>query len=184
MKARLLGAVWLALFSAGVNAQVFDLGTSTLHLPQVTVGDTVYDVLLHYDSDGRLSLSRITPSLPSIVGSWYFERAGAPGAPKLRMTFTLLADGTYMMADDGNTSADDPTGQPGIEVGTYTYDAATGAFSSACPYVNTDGEWGMSHGKQFGNTGCTGTAAKITVQGDVMSFAAGGNQVAFTRVAP
>jgi hypothetical protein len=187
--ARWLGIVWLALCGLTASAQVFDLSTATLHLPQVTVGNNVYDVVLHYDADGRLSLQQITPSLPSIVGSWYFEQAGAPGAPKLRVTFTFLADGTYMMADDGNTSAADPSGQPGIEVGTYTYNAATGAFSSACPYINTDSQWGLSHGNQFGLTGCVGSAATVAIQGNVMTMsfqdpADGNPQATLTRVTP
>jgi hypothetical protein len=189
VKARFVAAAWLALVGANAGAQVFDLSTSTLHLPQVTVGSTVYDVVLRYDADGRLSLTQVTPSLPSIVGSWYFEQAGAPGAPKLRVTFTFLADGTYMMADDGNTTAADPSGQPGIEVGTYTYNAATGAFSSTCPYINTDGQWGLSHGNQFGLSGCVGSAATATIQGNVMvmSFqnAPDGNpQATLTRLTP
>jgi hypothetical protein len=189
IKPRLLALVWLALCGASANAQVFDLGTATLHLPQVTVGSTVYDVVLHYDADGRLSLQQITPSLPSIVGSWYGEQPGAPGTPALRMTFTFLADGTYMLADDGNTSAVDPSGQPGIEVGTYTYNAATGAFSSACPSINTDGQWGLSHGNQLGLTGCVGSGATVSIQGNVMTMSFqdvpdGNPQVTLTRVTP
>lgn len=120
----------------------------------------------------------------SIVGAWYLDGSKVAGQ-KLPIALTFLSDGAYLMADNGNTSAADPTGQPGIEVGTYTYNATTGAFSSACPTINTDGQWGLSHGKQGGATGCTGTGGTMTLQGSTLTLVAGnGDTTSFTRVGP
>ncbi|MEK7328220.1 MAG: hypothetical protein AAB217_23495 [Chloroflexota bacterium] len=79
----------------------------------------------------------------SIVGTWNF---GSPtNDPNDLLVATFFTDGTYIMADDGDPVVD-PTGQDGMERGTYTWDAATGAFSVTLPLaVDTDGQWGLSH---------------------------------------
>jgi len=91
----------------------------------------------------------------SIVGSWY--GGDTDGS---QMVFTFLADGTFLLTDNGNP-ASDPNGTPGLEWGTYTWDAATGAFS-ADVLINTDGEWGMSHS----------TITSVTVIDDVFTLTA------------
>ena len=117
-----------------------------------------------------------------IVGTWY---GSVPGNPSLQMALTFLANGTYLLADNGNTTAADPTGQPGIEVGTYTFNPTTGAFSSQCPAIDTNGQWGLSHNKQGGVSGCSGTGGTVTIQGTTATFATtNGNTWPFTRVAP
>jgi hypothetical protein len=179
---KLISGMALSLCVASAGAQVFDFGTYTLHLPQVTVGTAVYDVVLHYDADGRMSITRLAPTYPSIVGTWYTERSGASGEPKFRVAFTFLADGTYMMANDGNSTASDPTGQPGIEVGTYTFNPVNGAFASACPYINTDGRWGLSNSDT--GSACPGAHGTASIQGDTMTLTTSGGSTPLTRVTP
>jgi hypothetical protein len=76
----------------------------------------------------------------SIVGTWY---AGNPGGGTDQIAFTFLADGTFLVADKG-THERDPSGQSGLEWGTYSWDADSGAFAFNVA-INTDGEWGLSH---------------------------------------
>ena len=116
-------------------------------------------------ADGSTSnLSRVVDAGNAFVGTWYDPRLAA-GPSGLSTALTFLADGTYLMADNGNTTANDPSGQPGLEVGTYAYNPATGAFSTTCPAINSDGQWGLSHGKRNGLAGCVGTAANIVMNG-------------------
>lgn len=101
----------------------------------------------------------------SIVGSWYI---GAPGGGTDQIVFTFLADGTYLVADKG-TVANDPTGTSGLEWGSYTWDASTGALSLTAA-INTDGEWGLS--PHLGTSNVTATVADnvVTFTGFEESF--------------
>jgi len=76
----------------------------------------------------------------AIVGSWY---ASAPGGGTDQIVFTFFSNGHFMVSDKG-TTANDPSGSSGIEWGNYTWNPATGAFTTTF-LSNTDGEWGMSH---------------------------------------
>ena len=183
MRKFLVSLILSAGLNGNVQAQIFDLNTYTVTLPQLTVGSSTYRVVLHYDPDGRLSITQLAQTTPSIVGTWYAaEGSSTPGVARLAVAFTFLADGTYLLADNGNTTSSDPSGQPGIEVGTYTYNGATGAFVSPCPPINTDGQWGLSHA---GQGGCTGAALTITIQGNTMKLGAGTpDELILTRVTP
>lgn len=148
-------------------SQVFDLNTNTLSVPELWVGSRLYSVMLQYNPDNRLSITELNQSFPSIVGSWSSEKNLT--SSKL-VVITFLANGTYVFADNGNTTSNDPSGQPGIEVGTYTYNPKTGIFSSTCPTINTDLEWGLSHNRQDGIVGCSGTGATVTISANVLSM--------------
>lgn len=60
----------------------------------------------------------------AILGSWFAQNQQGPGTNFV--VFTAMADGTYVISEDGSS---DPTGIDGMERGTYTYDQATGAFT-------------------------------------------------------
>jgi hypothetical protein len=82
----------------------------------------------------------LAQATPSIVGTCYgAEGISTPAVARLAIACTFLADGTYLLADNGNTTSGDPSGQRGVEVGTCTYDGATGASVSTCPPISTDG---------------------------------------------
>ena len=89
-----------------------------------------------------------------IVGSWYATHLGDADST---VVLTFLPNGEYFLADDGSI-ASDPSGQPGMERGHYSWNELTGAFSSTTE-VNTDGEWGLSHGQP----------ASILIGGDSLS---------------
>ena len=109
-------------------------------------------------------------NMNSIVGSWYFSDPSDPSA------ITFLADGTYLMAETGTPDA---TGHPGMELGTYTYNAGTGAFSNTCPTVDTSGEWGLSHGTPGV---CSGSQFTVTISGNTATFTDAGDTFTLTRV--
>lgn len=87
-----------------------------------------------------------TPSFclsPSrLIGSWYVPYPNG-GQAKGPIVITFIDDSTFMMAHDGDTTAD-PSGQPGIERGTYTWNATSGSIT-ANVIVDTNGQWGFSH---------------------------------------
>jgi hypothetical protein len=103
----------------------------------------------------------------ALLGSWY---APSPGGGTDQIVFTFLADGTFLVVDKGDHAAD-PSGQSGLEWGTYTWNAATGAFTFAVN-VNTDGEWGMSH---------SGLNSMV-VQGDTLVLSGTDGSMSVTRV--
>ncbi len=89
-----------------------------------------------------------------IVGNWYLIDPESGGTAVV----SFRADGTYMHAEDGEDT--DPDGQDGMESGTYTWNAATGAFD-VITLVDNNGEWGLSH-----------PAGNVTVQikGNTLSY--------------
>ncbi len=105
--------------------------------------------------------------LCSLVGTWDFETVSGTAY------ITFLANGTYVHAEHSNS---DTNGQNGIEVGTYTWTRATGAFATTCPTVDTNREWGMSHGG--GGLTCanggSGTRATVVLTGDTLTFTIAG----------
>ena len=79
-------------------------------------------------------------SSSDILGGWYSTNTG--GA-KSDVAITFFSDGTYFAAEVGS-SFSDPTGQDGMERGTFSWNPQTGAFS-VITQVDTSGEWGLSH---------------------------------------
>ncbi|MBL8367856.1 MAG: hypothetical protein JNM54_08055 [Candidatus Accumulibacter sp.] len=90
--------------------------------------------------DVGVTLNRVTSPTSAIVGSWYATPGGQAASTVL---ITFLSDGSYMMAEDGSSILD-PSGQDGMEQGSFTWNALTNAFSSTT-LVDTSGEWGLSH---------------------------------------
>jgi len=125
-------------------------------------------------SEGGINVgttSRIADVSNSILGTWYANDTTAytpnSGQGGGLTTVTFFSNGTYMFAQDGS-SISDPTGQDGMERGTYSWNPATGDFSSTCPVVDTNGEWGFSHGNVGGVGGCTGMAMNLIVEGNTL----------------
>jgi len=87
-----------------------------------------------------VTLNRVTGPSP-IVGAWFLGNAAVPNDSGL---VVLLQDGTYYQAEEGVAGVGE---RIGIEHGTYTWNATTGAFTSSrspAPYVDTNGTWGLS----------------------------------------
>jgi hypothetical protein len=75
----------------------------------------------------------------SISGAWFGTEAGQAQST---VVVALLSDGRFMELEDGNSLLD-PSGQDGLEKGTWAWNAVTGAFS-VNTLINTNGEWGLS----------------------------------------
>ena len=106
----------------------------------------------------NLKLARVIDAINPIVGSWtILDNTG-------ESVITFFANGNYVHAQNGTADA---TGQTGVERGAYTWNPVTGAFASTCPAVDTNGEWGLSHGTP---SVCSGTQGTVTVNGNVLSL--------------
>ena len=82
-----------------------------------------------------------------IVGAWSFGNAALADSSGV---VVFLPNGVYFEAEDGESSpvTGDPRGHDGIEHGTYAWNPTTGLTTSSrtpAPYVDTNGEWGLSH---------------------------------------
>lgn len=92
----------------------------------------------------------------AIVGSWFIYNAGDSNGDAV---LTFLANGTYVMAEDGDRSLDS-SGKDGMERGTYKWNPTTNAFSSKT-LVDTTGDWGLSDG----------SIKSISVSGNTLTMA-------------
>jgi hypothetical protein len=105
----------------------------------------------------------------------------ANGTGGTNAVITFFSNGDYVMAQSvmGGTAADQAAlnVRPGLEHGTYTWNATTGAFVSPCPSIDTNGTAGLSHPN---GGACTGQNTIATVNGNTMTW----NNLTFSRVTP
>ena len=113
----------------------------------------------------NISIAKVTNT--GILGSWHGINMGQSNSEAV---ITFLSDGTYFMAEDGNTNLD-PSGQDGMERGTYSWNPVSGAFSYHT-LVDTNGEWGLSHS----------AISNLTVSGDVITLTADVNNITLARI--
>jgi Ca2+-binding RTX toxin-like protein len=111
--------------------------------------------------------TRVASPTNPLVGSWVSHNSGEAQST---VVITFLANGTFLLAEDGSSIAD-PSGQDGMERGTYTWNQATGAFTATVS-TNTNGEWGLSHG----------APPNIRVDHDSLFMSEGGEGTIFERV--
>ena len=105
-------------------------------------GDFLYAKLPNDPEFSPYVLNRVKDSGNPIVGSWIVGAAGNA------VVVTFLNNGAYLLADDGDPLLQGMNGQKGVESGTYSWNAATGALSTSTNLVtDTDGEWGLSHNR-------------------------------------
>jgi len=75
----------------------------------------------------------------SVVGSWFLDETpvvnDAAGGP---IVITFFDNGYYHFGQDGSSLVD-PSGQDGMEWGTYTYDGSDITFGAS---LDTNGDWG------------------------------------------
>lgn len=107
--------------------------------------------------NGTFTLTSVPSVSNSILGSWSFQNAGpAKGSGVV----TFLADGNFFFPDVGNNALD-PSGQNGIERGTYTWNSVTGTFTDAV-LLDTNKNWGFSGSSVTGST-ITGDQAVLSL---------------------
>lgn len=92
----------------------------------------------------------------SIVGSYYFINPVATGV------FVFLSDGRFMGIED-NDPAINPSGQDGLEKGTYTWDSVTGALSIN---ATAQSEWRVGAVLRADQLNCVLRSARSYLDGD------------------
>jgi len=85
-------------------------------------------------------VSVVEPEVQAIVGVWNMINA-EPGSA---ITFTFNADGTYTHWETEIIEDVDPTGFPGTETGTYSWNATTGVVTFLTVTSDNNGDWGAS----------------------------------------
>lgn len=128
-----------------------------------------------------VSLARVAADATKpIIGSW----TGADALTGHKWVITFMANGEYVHAEDGPSATNF---QSGMERGTYTWNASTGAFATGgCPAVDTNGESGLSHqtpGVCSANTGSTWTVSGNTLTAVDPTPVTGGTFI-FAHVVP
>ncbi len=111
-------------------------------------------------ADSNNTLTRISGTVEAIHGGW--EAVSGMGDDEVFFFFFENGKAVHVQA-----GVSDLAGQSGVEVGTYTWDASSGALSVTLS-VDTNGEWGFSDS----------TDMSFTVNGDVVTISAqdgGGN---------
>ena len=141
-------------YTGGFNDSGVPIGTciSTPVRNTVISGNTM--TLSNPSNSSSNSFSRIADSTNPLVGSW------AKGDSLL----TLTADNHYMYAQASvNGSATTNQVWPGIEYGTYSWNATSGTLSLACAIVDTNGTAGFSSiGNTVGSSSTTFTDGLIS----------------------
>ena len=124
--------------------------------PQGPVAQITLSAMCNAISAANVALPSFCIASP-IIGTWF---GGNPAVATNFVLMTFLNDGTVMFAQAGD-HADDPSGQSGMERGTYNWNQGSGLLTTNIP-VDTNGEWGLSH-----PSGSSYTAA---VNGNTMSI--------------
>lgn len=112
----------------------------------------------------EVSVQRVVSTTDNaIVGTWLVDQEGDVSV------FVFMADGHFTLAETGTPNDD---GQPGIEHGTYTWNAETGAITVDEMLTNTNGEWGISHDAPL----------TVAVEGNAMTMTFAEEAITLTRV--
>ena len=114
-------------------------------------------------------LGLISEPANPLIGSW---RGTLLGQAQSTVVVTFINDTEFFFAEDGDSGLD-PTGQDGIERGTYSRTTTT--FTPLVT-VNTNGEWGLS--------GASGTPLPYSISNNVLTIGTGEDSGVFTKILP
>lgn len=128
-------------------------GLSNSEFEKVLVSKTTLTLVA---SDGVFSLTRVTSKTNELVGGWYVNTGG-----KSYVVVTFLANGSYLMVEDGKSSGG---GRTGMEHGTYKWNPATKAFTRTLR-ADTNGTWGFSDPLKR-SISVSGNNLTLTVKGE------------------
>jgi Ca2+-binding RTX toxin-like protein len=126
--------------------------SATVHTATLTVVGN--GATLAFPDDPQLTaMTRIVGG--GLIGSWYgYDATG-------EFAVTYVSATKYVMVQEGPNT--DPSGHDGIEIGSYTWNSATGAFTSQANR-DTNGDWGLAAGTGALN-GTTATATLRAANG-------------------
>lgn len=106
-----------------------------------------------YPGEAPRTANRIVRSPNTLIGGWRGQGAD------IGAVITFIDNSNYIHSQYGSPAGG---GYTGIEVGTYTWDPTTGAFTSSVTRVDTNGTWGLS--------GPPPPNPTVTVSGNTMTF--------------
>ena len=115
------------------------------------------------EGEGTFTFTRVVNTASAIVGSWY--------VPNARISATFLADGTYYLAEEPFASEDGPLG---MEFGTFSWNAATKAFSATRTSPSV-----LTYGLDYSPSGST-----IDITGNAMVFNDTEEETLLRRITP
>jgi hypothetical protein len=95
-------------------------------------------------------LAVCSASAQALVGAWTYGNTASPTSTGTG-AFVFMSNGVYFHMESDNVD-DAANGQNGMERGTYTWNPGTGLFTLNSLAVNTNGQWGLSHGLGVGNS--------------------------------
>lgn len=126
-------------------------------------GDTI---VVTVQGDVSMAVRVAQSDTNDLIGAWLLQD---PADPNRILVLTILDDTNYMLGAD---DAPDATKGPGLERGTYTWNASSGAFTSTAA-TDTNGALGLNP------LIASGTA---TVSGDTLTYVSAGGPIALLRV--
>jgi hypothetical protein len=132
----------------------------TKSIPLTIVDQNTVQVIT--GSGSTATLYRVVDASKPIVGSWGVGVKGDGTASDSVLLVVFYPNGTYILyGNDANATC-----HPGVEYGTYSYNAATSTLTVTAT-VDQNGDQGLANGN--------GTAGSATVQvnGDVITFGSG-----------
>jgi hypothetical protein len=89
-------------------------------------------------------MTRVADSTNPLIGGWVLTNiVPANGSPTNSAYFVFGLDGNRTMVQTAVTQGS-TTSWPGLEWGTYSWNATTGALTLPCPAVDTNGDAGSS----------------------------------------
>lgn len=103
----------------------------------VTVDSNALTIVESERPADSATLSRVAQGTGTIAGSWMQGVVG-----EYLVVITFLDNGKYFHGEVGTADA---AGQPGQEIGAYTWTQATGLLSADSIAHDSNGEWGLSH---------------------------------------
>ncbi|NQZ82372.1 MAG: alpha/beta hydrolase [Colwellia sp.] len=113
-------------------------GFSHVEIESFTITGTNTAEIIAFDNgeEQHVPLSRLSNSDNTIVGSWVLPNEEAPESGQSTV-INFFDDGTFLLIENSQT-------MPGMEFGSYTWDAATGQFSVDIT-AETNDDAGFSH---------------------------------------
>jgi hypothetical protein len=125
-------------YSGGFDDSGVPIGTCTITPRSAAINGNVM-TLTNLSNSNQNTFTRIADSTNPLVGSWAGTGSDKP-------MLTLTADNHYMLALAFPTKSVSPDQVwPGIEYGTFSWNATTGTFSVGCALVDTNGTYGFSN---------------------------------------
>lgn len=108
-------------------------------VPGITFSVVADTLTVTIPGEGDFSLARVRGSNPLVGAWWTLDAAGSDQGTVV----TFLPDERFFLARDGDPVAD-PGGNDGMEAGTWSWNALTGALTTTVQ-TDTNGTWGLSH---------------------------------------